>query len=596
MSESYDLIIKDTTIVDGTGVPAFAGSVAVKGDRIAALGDFEGHAARVIDGTSLTTSPGFVDMHSHADMSLLRFPLAENLIMQGITTFVGGNCGFSLAPLRDAAHSERMMRNWRLDLDVSWQTFGEWLSQVDGVGVSPNYVPLVGHNTIREAVMGQNFQREATQDEIAAMKGLVEEAMQSGAFGLSVGLDAYWAGHFANVDEELVELVKIAAAHGGFFAPHTRHHQNQWPVDDPSEYGYGLFHAPPGEIIAGRYHGLLEAIEISRKANRAKVHIAHFTPVYLIPQPHPDYLDDAVARASLEVIVDQARDEGLDVTFNALGWTQSIGSEVPAIEAFFASNLLLPDWLRSLAPDSFVENLHDREFRDQVKKMVYSGKFKFGMLHPLTDPYWMDCYRIVRSKNKTYEGQTVGQLARAREPGSIINAVYDASLEVVFDLLVEDPDITWALIIDKREYGALATFFAHPVGVPCTDVQALPGKPSEATTTYGRGIPPIAYSMFPEYLRTYVKDKGVMSLEEAVRKVTSFAAQEVLGLEDRGVLREGAYADIAVFDFDTLEGSNDFLEPARPPKGIEYVLVNGAVVYEDLAHTGKRPGKVLRRS
>jgi N-acyl-D-aspartate/D-glutamate deacylase len=600
MSEGYDVLVKDTTIIDGTGAVGFRGSLGIKGEKIAAVGQLTGSADRIIDGSSLVTCPGFVDMHSHADMSLLRFPLAENLVMQGITTFVGGNCGFSLAPFQDRDHFERMAKTWNLDLQdasspLNWKTFGQWLGQVEETGTTPNYVPLVGHNTIREAVIGERFQRKATPDEIAEMKALVAEAMRSGAFGLSVGLDAYWAGHFADVDQEIVELVKVAESYGAFFTPHTRHHQNQWPAEDPSEYGYGLFHAPAGEIIAGRYHGLLEAVEISRKANNVKLHIAHFTPVYLIPQPHPDFLDKAVARASLEVIVDQARDEGLDVTFNALGWTQSIGSQVPVIDSFFAERLLLPDWLLQLGPSGFIDNLGSTAFRDRVKEMVYSGKFKFGMLHPLTDPYWMDCYQVLQCTNKACEGQTIGQIARERERGSIIKAVYDESLEVVFDLLLEDPGTTWALIIDKREYGALATFFAHPVGVPCTDVQALPGKPIESTTTYGRGIPPIAYGMFPHYFREYVKDKSALRLEEAVRKVTSFAAQEVLGIKDRGVLREGAYADIVVLDFDRLSEGGDFAAPATPPGGIEHVLVNGTIVYEKAQHTGSRPGKVLRR-
>jgi len=596
MSERYDVLIKDARIVDGTGRAAFKGSVGIKGEKIAAVGDIAGEATRVIDGSGLVTCPGFVDPHSHADISILEYPLAENLVMQGITTFAGGNCGFSLAPISDLAQFETTMRMWRLDLEWGWKTFGEWLSKVEGTGLSPNYVPLVGHNTVREAVMGEDFKRKATSDEIEAMKGWVEEAMKAGAFGLSAGLDAAWSGHFADVDAEIVPLAKIAEKYGGFFTPHTRHHQNQWPVDDPSEYGYGIFHAPTGEIITGRYHGLLEAVEISRKANRIPLHIVHFTPAYIIPQPHPDFVDEAVAKATLMEIIDKARDEGLNVTFNAIAWSQSIGSRVPVIDTFFVSRLLLPEWLRALSKKEFVENLKTRAFRNKVKGMVYSGKFKFGMIHPLTDPYWMDCYKIIECKNKSYEGRTIGEMARERRPDSIIEAVYEASLEVIFDMLVEDPDATWALIIDKREYGALATFFKHPAGMPCTDVQALPAAPKRTTTTYGRGIPPIAYGLFPHYLRTFVKEKGVLSLEEAIKKATSVPAQEVLGLKDRGVLKEGAYADIVVLDFERLREGEDFMAPARPPEGIEHVLVNGTMAYENKAHTGKKPGKVLRRS
>ncbi len=227
--------------------------------------------------------------------------------------------------------------------------------------------------------------------------------------------------------------------------------------------------------------------------------------------------------------------------------------------------------------------------------MVLSGKFKFGMIHPLTDPYWMDCYRVLQSNNPLFEGRTIGQMARERQPDSIIKAVYDESLEVVFDMLVQDPTTTWALIIDKRESGVLATFFQHPGGLPCTDVPALPANPPKRGTRRG-GPAPIAYGMFPHYIRTMVKEKGVLSLEEAIRKVTSLPAQEILGLEDRGVIKEGAWADLVVMDMERIREGDDFLEPCRPPEGIEQVLVNGTVVYKDKAHTGQRPGKVLRRN
>jgi N-acyl-D-aspartate/D-glutamate deacylase len=589
MSGSYDVLIKDTTIVDGTGKPAFRGSVGIKGEKTAAVGEFEGDGARVIDGSGLVTCPGFVDPHSHADQTILQYPLAENLVMQGITTFLGGNCGLSTAPIKRSTYflEERMARRG-LDFDLDWRTFDEWLSRVEEVGPSINYLPLVGHGAVRGTVMGKDFRREASPDEIEEMKLLVDEAMRSGAFGLSAGLD-YCPGDFASV-EEIVELAKVAQEYGGLYTPHTRHHVNQWPAREPEEYGYGIFDGPTGEIIAGRYHGLLEAVEISRLANRIQLHIGHITPAYLIPQPHPASLDEASARATLVEIVDKARDEGLDVTYNIISWGQSISAHAPVIESFFSPRLLfLPQWLKAMDREEFAEKLKTRAFRDKVKEVIYSGAFKFRMIHPLTDPYWMDGYKILRCKNKAYEGKTIGQIARDRQPDHIIRAVYDESVEVVFDILVEDPGATWALLIDKREYRSLPVFLKHPAGMPCTDVVAFPATPSQVYN-----VPPIAYGLYPHYIRTYVKEKGVLSLEEAIKKATSVPAQEVLGLEDRGVIREGAYADIVVLDFERIKEGSNFLEPSRPPHGIEHVLVNGTVVYEGMAHTGARPGKVLR--
>ena len=478
-------------------------------------------------------------------------------------------------------------------MEYAWRTFAEWLSRVEEVEPSVNYAPLVGHNTIREAVMGEDSRRRASPDEIERMKECLSEAMGSGAFGLSTGLDAAMSAHFADAGE-IIDLAKVAQEYGGYFAPHTRHHQNQWPADGPDEYGYGVFHAPTGEIIAGRYHGLLEAIETSRLANRIRLHIAHLTLGYIIPQPHPEFLDEAAARATLYEVIDKATDQGLDVTYDVIAWAQSIGCQVPILESFFGSALVLPEWLGALGKKGFAEKLKSRVFRGKVKELVYSGRFKFGMIHPLTDPYWMDCYKILVCKNGEYEGQTIGEIARERQPDHIIRAVYDESIEVVLDVLVEDPGATWALIIDKREHGALPVFLKHDAGMPCTDVMAFTATPSSDMSMYFGGVPPIAYGLYPHYIRRFVREKRVLSLEEAIRKATSVPAQQLLGLEDRGVIRPGAHADIVLFDFERIREGDDFLEPARPPEGIEYVLVNGTLVYDGMGHTGERPGKVLK--
>jgi N-acyl-D-amino-acid deacylase len=569
----YDILIQNAAIVDGSGQPAYTGSVGICGETIAAVGETGGRAARILDGRGLIACPGFIDPHSHANRGVATTPTADNLVVQGITTFLGDNCGFSSAPTAELG-------------------FAAWLEQADAARPSVNYAPLVGHNTLRTTVMGEDWHRPATPDEVSRMEALVEEAMQAGAYGLSDGLDAAWPGHFAAVSE-IVALAVVAQRYGGLYTPHTRHHQHQWPADRPDEYGYGLFHAPRGETIAGRYHGLLEAVEISRQANRIPLLIVHLTPAYLVPQPHPAYLDDCLARATLEDIIDKPRDEGLDVTFNAIAWGQSIASEAPLMASFFDLSQLRPDWLTAMDKESFAKSLKTRAFRDQVRGFIESGKFKIRMMHPLSDPYWMDCLRIVRSAVESAVGRTIGEMARERSPHSILEAVYESSWEVVFDLLVEDPDTTCADFIDKREYGALKTFLAHPAGMPCTDVGILPAHPPPGEGLYTRGVSPTAYGLFPHYLRTMVQEWRTLSLEEAVRKATSLPAG-VIGIPDRGRLAEGMYADLVVFDLETLQENADFRTPAQPPRGIEYVLVNGQVVCEKGVHTGARPGKVLR--
>lgn len=621
MSE-FDVVLKSCNIVDGSGKSTFKGSIGIKGEKIAVVGDVKGDAAIEINGSGLVACPGFVDPHSHADTTISRYPLADNLVMQGVTMFLGGNCGSTPAPLNKVVQSRYVFADlwWRevepskpipdfLPLDlmdkysdaikkklgyaIDWRTFDEWLSKVEKIGISINYAPLAGHATIRTSVMGEDWKRRATEKEIEEMKRYVEEAMLSGAFGISSFFDPS-PGEYAAI-EEIIELAKIASKYGGLYSPHTRNHQNNWYTEDWKEHGYGINHQPPGEVIAGRYHGLLEAIEVIRIANLPLL-IAHFTPAYLTPQPTPEFLQEAIGKATIEETIDKARKEGLKVHYNAIAYSASIGYQGPMIESFFSQRLALPDWLKKMKEEEFIEQLKDKAFREKVKKFIYSGRFKFKMIHPLTDPYWTDCFKIIRCKNIEYVGKTIGEIARKRCPDHIIKAVYDESIETLFDILMEDPDTTWADILDKREYpGALRVFFKHPAGMPCTDCSALPAAPP---TRFVRGhtvyTAPITYGLYPHYIDKFVKEERVLSLEEAIYHATYLPAQEVLGLKDRGIITPGAYADIVLFDFQKIRMAGDFMNPNTPPEGIVNVLVNGKIVYDKMKHTGARPGKVIR--
>jgi N-acyl-D-amino-acid deacylase len=587
VSTRYDLLIRGAAIVDGTGRPSFRGSLAVAGGRIAALGDVQGAGEVEIDAAGLTACPGFVDAHSHADLSILQTPGAENLIMQGITTFAGGNCGISLAPVREASYFEATLKAWNLRLRPAWRSFAEFLRVVESAGMAPNYLPLVGHNAIRGAVLGTDYQRPSGAGELEAMKGLLEEALDAGCFGLSVGLDAGTPGHYAEA-EEIVELLRLVKARGGIFAPHTRHHQNQWPGGRAAQNVYGIYRGPKGEIITGRYHGLLEAVELARLAGGVKLHLAHLTPAFLVPQPHPEHLDEALARATLECIIDGPAAEGLDVSFNVVCSPHSIGAELRILDC-------LPPSIRSLEPTLLARRLKQRAFRDRLRLLLDSGKVKLGMIHPVTDPYWVDSYRVLRCANPEHAGKTLWEIARLREPHRTAKAVYFDSVEALCDILLEDPQATWALCRDKREWGTIQHFLRHPRGIPITDVHALPAHPGPGEGIFNYGISPTAFGAFVWFLRAAVREWRTLTLEQAVAKITSFPAREVFGLADRGVLEPGAWADIVLLDAERLEAADDFLDPARAPRGIERVLVNGVTAYERGRFTGARSGKLIRR-
>ncbi len=598
MTEHYDVLIQDGLIIDGSGKAAFPGSVGIRGDKITAIGQLDGSAVLAIDAKGKVICPGFIDPHSHADITLTKYPLAENLVMQGITTVIAGNCGMSLAPFPDKAGSDIVtaMKNALGGLDIAWHTFGEWLDYIQRYQISVNYAPLVGHSMLRTATMGMQTYRHATDKEIQEMMLLTKDAMLNGAFGLSAGLDGAWPGAYADVDSEIVEIAKVAQEFGGFYAPHTRFHQNQWYASATDQHGYGIYHGPKGEIFAGRYHGLLETVEICRKANHIPANIAHFTPAYIIPLPQPEYLSEAVARATLEEIIDKAWEAGLKVMFNVVAWDHHIGGWTPIIDSFYSFQLALPAWLRALKKTEFAANLKDRDFREKVTDLVYSGTFKFNMVNPVAEPYWMDNSRVLTCKNQEYVGKTIGEIARARSRGSRKNVAYHESLDVLFDILVDDPEAGWVHYVDMRHQGVLPTFLKHHAASPCTDGFALSTETKYQDGLFLYGVSPNYFSMFPHYIDTYVKQKGTLTLEEAIKKATSVPAQEVLGLADRGILKAGAYADVIVFDFDTIKESGDYLQPTLPPHGICQVLVNGTLVYENGRHSGARPGKVLKHS
>lgn len=599
MADLYDVLIKNTTIIDGAGKPAFSGDIAISGEKIAAIGKIEGSAKKVIDGSKLTTSPGFIDPHSHADITIFDAPLAENLVMQGITTFVGGNCGLTLAPLSHDEDKKDIMNSYTNlagELTYDWNTFQEWLDKVKDSGTCLNYVPLVGRTAIRGAVMGYDFMRPATPAEVDQMKELLREAMMSGAFGLSDHLDPCPAS-YADPGETFA-MARLTQEFGGLYVPHTRHTQSHWNTDDPKDYDYAVFYGPLDHVFTGVYQGYMEVFQVCRETG-VKLHIAHLSTAFHLPQPHPGFLEEAAAKATLDIF-DKAKEEGIDVTFDVIASANSISSEVPIISALSKTLIKMeklmgrdvkpkdfrvdnPVWMDKEEIDRKIEILKSKAFRDLLHDEHKRCRLKFGMIHTMADPFWMNCFRIVNSSDKQVVGKTVGEIAASRKVHP---------LDALIDLVIADPAITWCQFLDRRgTEEAIGVYLQYPDTIPSTD---MVGFSPNRTEVEKRSMPAIAYGLYPYVLGHYVRERSLISLEEIIRKSTSLPAQR-FGIQDRGILKPGAYADIVMFDPATVIDRGDFANPAQPPIGIETVLINGKVVFENHAHTGAIPGKVLRR-
>jgi N-acyl-D-amino-acid deacylase len=589
MSEECDILIKNASIVDGTGSPAYRGAVAVTGERVSVIGKVEGDlrvdAKKVIDAGGLAVAPGFIDVHNHGDLSLLYYPEAPGFVRQGITTFVGGQCGDSPGPFGDYIGlpwvlgdlyvdvAPRMLeREWLVPRDllnprhrevygweVDWETLGEFFKRVEAAGIGPNYAPLVGHGDVRSLVMGPDYKRKATEEEVEEMTSHVRRAMEDGCRGLSVGRD-YDPGIWAGFDE-ILACAKAAAEYGGVYASHslrTGHRKAR----------------RPGEFPPIKTEGVLEAIDVGRRAEMP-VQVSHLGSLYDVTPGGSDIMTEAAVRATLK-LVDDAREEGVDVNFDLIPNHLSGGiSTCPWLASY------LTPWLRVAGSlEQLAQALRMPDFREGIKEAIWAGKH-YG-LNPNINPNWARQRTIVECRDERLLEKTVAQAAEllGMEP-----------LDALMEVLTIDPG-TKAVRKGGDDWAKLM-FYRHPEMMIGIDTFAVDDKRVSSHPPWS--LPnENSFGGFPRYLRRAVRETGTLSLEEAVRKVTSSPARK-FKLTDRGVLRTGAYADIVVFDLEKVTDRGDQLEPRRYPEGIEYVLVNGAIVVEREAQTGARPGKVLYR-
>jgi N-acyl-D-amino-acid deacylase len=526
MTTAADVLITGGTIVDGTGAPGRPGTVAVTGDRIRVVEGDPPAAARTIDATGRVVAPGFIDLHSHSGLMILADPRHEPKVRQGITTEVIGVDGNSYAPFETREDLEAFVvlnagLDGRPDIAYDWDTVASYLTRFDR-RVSLNIAYLIGNSALRIAAVGWDDEPATTKNQ-TRMAALLREGMEEGAFGLSSGLD-YPPGSYATT-QELADLTREAGRNGGFYHTHVRY--------------------PLGDGFLDPY---LEAIEIGRRGE-APAHITHFYHRPTAPGPPEQLL----------ALVDDARAEGLDVTFD----------HYPAEWACTRLVILIPTWVQAGGPARLKERLADAAVRDEIRHELEARGRMFANAGGLRD---IRIGYLSRPENVAWEGRTLGEL---------IDASGRDFVDALCDLLLAE-DLRPNEVTPGPHTDGIRRFLRHPGGMLGTDSTFLGDKPSPRT-----------YGSAPRILGQFVRDEGIVGLEEAIRRMTAAPAAR-LGLRERGVIRDGAIADLVVFDPATVRSNATYDEPRRFPDGIDHVIVNGELVIDGGVHTGRTPGRALR--
>ena len=525
----YDLLVRNGSILDGTGGPWFKADVAVVGDKIVEMGLLGGReAVRVIDATGHFVAPGFVEEHSHSDVTLIVDPLAQSAVRQGVTTLVVGNCGQSAAPV-----SEETRDTYRHTADVfafegykwTWGSMGEYLDALRAAHPSVNVVSLVGHQPVRALATG-GASRPANPEERAKMRALVEEALSEGARGFSTGL-TYAHTVFADTDE-IVEIAKALKPCGRAYCTHMRNQR--------------------GHLL----DSIREAIEIAERAEVPLV-ISHLYPV------GREFWGRA--EAAIELLED-ARHRGLEAGYDVTPWLRGGG---PIGQG-------LPQWVREGGYESTLARLRDDDVRQRILAELEGDAD--SSFHRADFSDWLVC-RVEKRRNRGWLGKSVDEIAQERNL---------PPAETVLVMLAEDN--YWCAPTIKCD-ADVDMLIKHPLGVPVADGFALaPGDPLAYQDR------PNSYGTFPRVLGRYVRERGVLTWEEAVHKMTSIPAGR-MGLWDRGLLRPGMAADVVVFNPDAVIEKADYGQPQEYPEGIPWVIVNGRVTIAPEGHTGAQAGRVL---
>jgi N-acyl-D-amino-acid deacylase len=530
-ADTHDVLIRGGTVYDGSGDAPQRADLGLRGDRIATVGNLAGATAKVVvDATGLAVAPGFINMLSWSVDSLLADGRGQSEVRQGVTTQILGE-GWSWGPVNDAIKKRMKAEQTDFKYDIEWRTLSEYLYFLQRKGISQNVASFLGATTVREYILGLE-NRKPTADDLRRMRGLVQREMRGGALGIGTALE-YAPAYYADTDE-LIELCKVAAQYKGKYITHMR-----------SE----------GERLL---EGIDEVIRISRTA-KIPAEIYHFKAA---GQANWHKMDAAIAK------VEAARKQGLAITANMYCYTAGAASLTACI----------PPWAMAGGEVAMRRRLKDPNDRRRVLDDIRHKTDWPNFYHNAGSPDNVLLVSFKRAMLKPLQGQTLAQIARQRHRDPV---------ETLLDLLLEDES-------------GIGTVYFITAEENIRNLIPLPwisfGSDESAQAPEGvflKSMPhPRAYGNFARFLGKYVREEKLLSLEQAIRKLTSLPATN-LGLEGRGSLRAGSFADVVVFDPNTIADRATYAKPHQYAVGVHQVFVNGVQVLKDGVHTGAKPGRAL---
>lgn len=538
----YDVKIVNGLIIDGTGNPGYASDVGIVGDQIIAIGDLSDATSReTVDASGKVVAPGFVDMHTHSDLAVLFDPLTNSKIFDGVTTEVVGNCGIGVAPVSEANRQllidylgTRMIGNLPVKIELNWSSMAEYLDYVRRHPPALNVCALLAQGAVRIAVMG--FDKQApTNRQLSEMKSLVAAGMAEGAVGFSSGL-IYMPGEFSTTDE-LAELAKEIKPYQGFYVSHIRNESE------------GVFDA------------LEEALTIGEKAG-VPVHVSHLKVA-----------GQSVWGRSPELLarIDKANQDGVETTFDLYPYTSGMTGLTAC----------MPPWAFEGGVEKLLNRLADAEIRAKIVADVENGIPGWQNLFKAAGGWENITITTVNSEaNKHLEGKTIRQIADLQDKDPY---------NTVFDLLIAEKGKVLIVLLLMAEED-LINILRHPMSMIGSDGMSVS---TEGIMSFGMPHPR-AFGTRARVLARYVREKKVLSLEEAVKKMSYMPAWR-LGLPKRGLLRVGYYADAVVFDPDEVRDNAVYSDPKQYSSGFEYVVVNGKIVLANGMHQKVFNGRVITR-